>query len=401
MSIRAGLRLLREPGSPRRATFLELFLDLVFIVGLALISNSLVDNFGWVGAGQALLMLMAFWWVWSITALVTDFYDARRPLIQVVTIWTMFGTLLMAAAVPAAFGERGTVFAAAYVAIHLGRGAILVPALRGRQERDRAIRIVCWFAMSAVPWLVGAFADDGARLLWWSGALLLDYLGSTVGYPLPRAGPVPSSQYRVTAEHLAERYQQFFILALGDIILVTGTSFGTSDFTAGQAAAFVTAFASAALLWRIYVHQAGELLSTAIEAAGDRARFARLAPYTHLAMVAGVVAVAAAAKLTIGRPMGDNHAGWVAMIFGGPVLFLIGRSRFEYEVFGRASRPLLVGLVALVLVAPVTVALPPVLAATVANLILLGLIGHDIGTGHRHPPHRSGPENGQDSPDSS
>ncbi|MDG4829920.1 low temperature requirement protein A [Solwaraspora sp. WMMD1047] len=385
MTINARLRLLREPGSPRRATFLELFFDLVFIVGLALVSHSLVDNFGVAGAAQALLMLMAFWWVWSVTALVTDFYDTRRPLIQVLTIWTMFGTLLMAAAVPAAFGERGAVFAAAYVAIHLGRGAILVPALRGRQERNRAVRYVTWFAISAVPWLIGGFVGGTGRLAWWGAALLLDYAISAIGYPLPRAGPVPASQYRVTAEHLAERYQQFFILALGDIILVAGVTFGSSDFTAWQAVAFVVAFSSAALLWRSYVHQAGELLSAAIESTGDRARFARLAPYTHLLMVAGVVAVAAAAKITIGQPVGDNRAGWVAVIFAGPVLFLIGRSRFEYEVFGRTSRPMLVAVLVLVLVAPVTVLLPPVLAAAVANLVLLGMIYYDIATGHRHP----------------
>lgn len=392
MTTSAGLRLLRDPGSPRRATFLELFFDLVFVVALALISHTLVDHFGLAGIAQAIVMLLAIWWVWSITTLVTDFYDPRRPMIQAVTIGTMFGVLLMAAAVPAAFTDRGLIFAGTYVAIHLGRGALLVPALLGEPVRRRAAQVAFWFAVSAVPWLIGAFADGNVRLLWWSAALVIDYGASAFSYPVPVAGRLPTSQFRVTAEHLSERYQQFFILALGDIILVAGTTFSISGFSIGSAAAFTVAFASAALLWRIYVHQAGELLPEAIALSTESGRFARSAPYTHVVMIAGVVATAASAKITITHPTGDTQAGWIAIILGGPALFLAGRARFESEVLGRTSRPLLVGLAGIAAVAPLMLLLPPVLIAVTANLALIGIVGHDIATGHRHPPVSAAPD---------
>ncbi|MEV0725784.1 hypothetical protein AB0I37_23770 [Micromonospora purpureochromogenes] len=36
-----------------------------------------------------MVLLMAIWWVWSITALATDLYHAQRPPIFVMTLWAM------------------------------------------------------------------------------------------------------------------------------------------------------------------------------------------------------------------------------------------------------------------------------------------------------------------------
>jgi low temperature requirement protein LtrA len=78
------------------------------------------------------VLLMAIWWVWSVTALATDLYRSQRPPIHIMTIWVMFGSTLMAAALPAAFTGHATVFAGAHVAIHLGRGLFLALALHRR-----------------------------------------------------------------------------------------------------------------------------------------------------------------------------------------------------------------------------------------------------------------------------
>src|SRR5215469_11341495 len=121
-----GAALVRDPGGSQRATLLELFFDLVFVAAIALISTTLVDNLSWAGALRVLLPLMAVWWVWSITTLLTDFFDPGRPQIQAVVIGTMLGAMLLAGTVPGAFGSRGLVFAGTYVTVHIGRGILLV-----------------------------------------------------------------------------------------------------------------------------------------------------------------------------------------------------------------------------------------------------------------------------------
>jgi low temperature requirement protein LtrA len=380
--------LLRNPGGSQRVTLLELFFDLVYVAGLALTSMTLARNISWVGALHALLPLMALWWVWSTTTLVTDFYDPERLPIQAIIIGAMLGSILMATMAPQAFGNNGVIFAATYVAIHIGRGVLLVTILRGHPAQARATRFMCWFAVSAVPWIAGALVHGTlARGVLWAVALTVDYAAAGFRYPTPWLGRVPLDQYDKAQEHVGERYQQFMILALGDLILVATLGYNRAGLGAAHTAAFLATFATTVLLWQIYVYRAGSLLRNLPK--GKPGRVVRWAPYTHMIMVAGIVAAAAGADLVIRRPAGVMPPGWVAVSFGGPILFLIGRTVFEYEVFGRISWSRLAWLAVLIGVSPAMVMVAPVTAAIVKALILLGVAVSDAMRARRSRPKAS------------
>ncbi|MBM0230246.1 hypothetical protein DKT69_34540 [Micromonospora sicca] len=83
----------RKAGDPQRATFLELFFDLVFVLALAQLSRGLAEDLGWSGALRTLVLLGALWWVWSSTAWLTDRTDPQRPVIQALVIATMTGAV--------------------------------------------------------------------------------------------------------------------------------------------------------------------------------------------------------------------------------------------------------------------------------------------------------------------
>ncbi|MDW5325749.1 hypothetical protein [Plantactinospora sp. KLBMP9567] len=68
------------------------------------------------------------------------------------------------------------------------------------------------------------------------------------------------------------------------------------------------------------------------------------------------------------------------MIVGGPVLFLAGRVLLGHEVFVRVSRPWLVGIGVLILIAPTMVLLPPLLVSVAVMLVLLGVVVADAVT---------------------
>ncbi|MGI5211755.1 low temperature requirement protein A [Plantactinospora sp. CA-290183] len=80
----------------------------------------------------------------------------------------------------------------------------------------------------------------------------------------------------LAAEHLAERYQQFLLIALGEAIFVIGLAFSGSRFHTGQTAGFALALAlaSTVLLWRIYFHLAGRVLGAAISRSRNTFRLA-------------------------------------------------------------------------------------------------------------------------------
>ncbi|WBB68207.1 low temperature requirement protein A [Micromonospora sp. WMMD812] len=382
----------RDPDAPRRVTLLELFFDLVYVVALALISRNLVVGLDWAKAGEALILLAAVWWTWAITTLVTDMYDPERTEIKLLICAVMFGALLMTTAIPEAFGARGIVFAGTYVAIHLGRGLFLMPAVRHEpQTQKRAARIFIWFAVSAVPWIIGGLVEGPGRMICWVIALAIDYIGFRLAYPVPGLGVVPTAQRNVTAEHLSERYQQFFIIALGDCILTVGTMFSLKHSELKNIGSFAVAFATTLLLWRIYVHKSGELLPVAIATSRSPSRFLNTAPYTHLLMVAGVVTTAAGFDLVLHETTGRTSPAWVAVILGGPALFLVGRAAFEYEVFSRVSPSRPGGLLALLTIAPGVMFLHPVYTSFGAMLVLAGVAVADARRSWGRPPEAPAP----------
>jgi low temperature requirement protein LtrA len=393
MTSRAA-ELLRQPWDPQRATFLELFFDLVFVLALTQLSSGLIQHLSWSGAFQTLVLLLALWWVWVHTAGLTDIFDPQRPPIQLVVTASMLGTLVLAAVAPEAFGRQGLVFAGAYVAIQLGRSVFVVLARPSREARRLYLRQLVWFGASAAPWIAGALTHDSARAALWTLAVVVDSVATALRFPTPGLGRASTSEFAVTGGHLAERYRQFFIIALGELILVTGLAFSGSGLGADRNVALVVSFATTVMPWRIYIYRAGELLATAITASRDPVLVGLATVYSHLVMVAGIMVTAVGQELVITHPRGHSQPAWTAVILGGPALFLAGRSFFEYAVFTRVSRDRPIGLLVLAAAAPVMLHLPPLLAATAATAVLAGIAIADAGRARKHPAEPPSPPGG-------
>jgi low temperature requirement protein LtrA len=390
------LGLLRGEESSQRATFLELFFDLVFVFALTRVSQRLIVDFSTdrrilpSEAGQTLLLFLALWLIWSSTALATSRLDPDHPAIQIVVVGSMLGAMIMALAVPGGFGARALVFAGAYVSVQVGR-ALFLWAIH-RSGRGAAARTLIWAGTSAVPWLAGGIvAQGGIRGLLWTLGVVLDYTASAAGAPVPRLGRSRTTGVTIAAEHLAERYQQFLLIALGESILVIGLTFTGDGFAVDRIVSFLVSFLTTVLLWRIYFHRAGHVLPAALTSARDPARLGRAASLTHLLMIAGIVLCAVGYELSIARPFGQTVPAWLFAILGGPALFLVGRGLFEYQVFARVSRSRIVGLAALGLLAPALLHLQPVAVSGGAAAVLAGVAVNDALRSRGRPPERPAP----------
>ena len=193
-----GTTLLRGPEDPQRATFLDLFLDLVFVFALFRLSQGLLEHMNWSAGYQTVVLLLAVWAVWTETAGVSDRFDPRRSAIQLLVIGSMFGSFVLAAVEPDAFGKYGLVFAGAYVAVQAGRRFFLVIVVRGDERQRREMRVLFWFGVSAMPWIAGGVAHDWARGLLWALALAVDYVALRLGWPTPRLGRTRAAEFGVS-----------------------------------------------------------------------------------------------------------------------------------------------------------------------------------------------------------
>ncbi|MBQ0900985.1 low temperature requirement protein A [Micromonospora sp. U21] len=368
--------LVRRPEGSARATLLELLFDVVFVAALAMVSTLIAERESWTGAAEVLLTLTAIWWTWSITSTTTEFYDPDQRPIQVILMVAMVGSVGMAAALPMLSAGHALVFAIAYVTTHVVRGIVLTTSLhrqRHQEAMERAARFLFWFVVSGVFWVTGALTGAPDWRLW-SVAIAIDLIAAAVRYPTPWLGQVPIEQYDRTTGHLAERYQQFIILALGDIILVPTLEVSRNQFDRFRLTALFCAFAIMLLLWQVYVFRANQF-----RLAGTEARQAsRLAPYTHLVMLAGVIGTATSFDLVVAQPTGATPVRWLMLIVGGPLLFVLGRTLFTWLVTNNVPWRRLAWQLPALLVLPWAGGWPPLLVTVV---VAVGLAGHILTPG--------------------
>jgi low temperature requirement protein LtrA len=373
MSGGGQIGLVRDPRQASGATFLELFFDLAFVFAFTRLSQELHKEVSWYGVWDTLVSLLALWWVWSTTVWLTERLDPERLLTQLVVIVIMFWALVIAAAVPDAFEGHGTVFAIGYVTVQLVRGLFMLVALRGHPLYRSTLRSLAWTAASGVLWVIGGPVDRHIQEPLWTVAVIVDYVAAGLGWPLPGKGRATHFNLPVGSEHLAERYRQFLIIALGDMVLVTASTFSVGGLTADRWAAFISAFITTVLFWRIYIYRAGELLGHAIAAADQPTRSSQATSYAHLVMVIGIVLTTVANELTIDHPFGGGHVASTVVVVAGPAVFLLGRALFELTVFGRMSRARLTGIALILALFPLAQLVPLVATTTLVDLVLLAV----------------------------
>lgn len=383
---------LRGPETPQRPTVLELFFDLGFVFAFAEVSRELIEHLYWSGAFQTLILLLAVLHVWMSTTWVTDRLDPLAPAVQLLVGVSLLGTLILAISLPEAFGKYGPVFAGVYVAVQVCRSLYLVLALRGHELHSVTVRAAWWSGTSALLWIAGAFAHASTRGVLWTLAITVDYAGYAVGFRLPGPGRTPIWLPPMAPEHLVDRLQQFFVVALGELIVVSGATVGQRGLTAGPTTEFVVSIVTTAVLLRIYIYRAGRLLPEAI-AANPNARLGLWTAYSHLVMIAAIIVIAVGVELVIAHPSGRTAPAWALVILAGPALYLIGRTGFEYSVFSRVSLDLPIGVLALAALTPIALLVSPLLAATAATAALAGIAIVDAARNRsRHPAEPPSPD---------
>lgn len=363
---------LREAGQARRVTYLELFFDLAFILALMRLSQNLLPDLSLPAAARTLLLLAALWAVWVTTAWSATWYHTGDRVTREFLLGVMAGLLVMAASVPTAFGPHAVEFVAAYLAVHLGRGLAFAAMLRGHPRQRRSLRIVVSFLFTGVLWVAGAVVPS-ARVPLWAVAVSLDYIMTRLRWPTPGLGRSSWEELRVVGVHLAERYQQIFIIALGELILAAGTAYSNTRFGPAATVAFGLAFVNAALLAQVYFIPREGRLGTAIDASAEPGRLAMNTAFLHLALVAGVLASAVGDELVIAHPQGRPRTAVVIITVAGVAIFLAARNVTAYLIDRRPPWSGMIGLVVVIALTPALPRLPTPGVIAAADLTLAAI----------------------------
>lgn len=269
----------------RKATWFELFFDLVFVVAVAQLSGTYAQHYDLSGALMFALAFLAMWWCWlGHTFHATRFDDdsnRRRGLgfLQIVAV------ALIGYGVSDPMGDRAWAFGGGIAAFK----TLLALAYRGERHWRGAtglIRVyVTLYAVQAMLWMAGVVSEP-LRWVAWCLALMLD-LASPWLVALHTAAVPPHP------EHLPERFGLFTIILLGEgMAAVVHALDHEEHLHLSSAAAALVGAAFSFGLWLLYFHRVKGQGARHISDAVDGKRL-RLWAYGHVPLYMGIASLAA------------------------------------------------------------------------------------------------------------
>lgn len=357
----------------QRATPLELFFDLVFVFAITQISHLILDHPTAAGFAQATFLLLVVWWAWTYTTWMTNWFDpARSKPVRLVLIVVMGLSLMMAIAVPSAFGDKALLFAGSYVGVQVIRNAfnVWVTPRASASRRVGFLRLMWWSIFTGAIWIVGAAVGGSMLAPIWIAALVADYAAPMLGYWTPGLGRARTSDWAIDAYHFSERFQLLVIIALGESIVVTGATAYDTSLSAAHAAGVALSFAITAAMWWLYFNFIAERATERLARAADPGKLARDAfTYLHLPIVMGIILEAVASAMVVRHPSEHFHVPIIAV--AGPVMYLIGHNLFRLSMARSISINRLFAAFVLLMLLPLV---PHVSALVISALILTVLL---------------------------
>jgi low temperature requirement protein LtrA len=351
---------------------LELFFDLVFVLALTQCTQLMSEDPTWGGLGKGLLILGLLWWAWGGYSWITSVVDPEDDSVRIVIFTAMAAMLIVALAVPSAFGGLALEFVLAYAVVRYAQLGLFMIASRDLPDlRHSVLTLAASSTVGVGILVVGAFLEGDAQVAVWAVALALDL-----------AGPYffGSSGWRLVPHHFAERYGLILIIALGESIVAIGVGVG-GELSFGQGAAAVVGIGLAAAMWWLYFD---------VVALVAARRLARAEPgrvqnemardsysYLHFPMVAGIVLVALGMKKTLGHVEDPLKLVPAFALLGGMAAYLLAHVSFRYRHIHTINTRRMALAVLLLAFLPLATELPALATVAVVTVLTWLLIAYE------------------------
>jgi low temperature requirement protein LtrA len=361
-----------------RASTLELFLDLVFVFTVTQLTELVAHPDGFRSYGQAALILAVTFWMYDGFVWLTGTVSLSRPAIRVSIFAAMAGFLVMAMAIPTAFGpsdsssfDGGVAFGAAYLAVTLIHAGLFSTA--PTSSATAIWRLAPFNIAGATLVLIAGFVEEDWRWVLWLLAVAV-MISNTV---MRR-----EQGFTLSATHFVERHGLVILIALGESIVAIGAGTAGLKIDAALATTAALALALSASMWWLYFDRDDERAGRVLvgTARGRQARLGMWIAYSHLVMVAGVVLMAAGVEAIVAHPKdpAETAAAWNMAV--GTAVYLLGEGWFRRSLgVGRWVRRLIASalLLATVAVGRASSGLTQLTVAVAIVIVLLVLEARD------------------------
>lgn len=305
------LRTLQE-GEGRRASYLELFFDLVFVVAIAQLARELELDHSLRGFGVFAALYLPVFLAWQGFSFYADRFDTDDVVFRVTTFAAMLAIAALAIQIPDAAHGDSTGFVIAYLILRSLLVGLYLRSYRHVPEaRPLIVRYAWEYSLAIAIWAVSLAFAPPVRYVLWGVALAWELSIPTLARRLFSAIPVHAS-------HVPERFALFTIIVLGETIVVVALGTSGSEWEVSAAVVAALGFTTAAAIWWVYFGGGGEVTL-------PRSPVAILVfTHVHIPLLAALTAVSAGMALAIEHASDASlDAGTRWALAGGAALYLV------------------------------------------------------------------------------
>jgi low temperature requirement protein LtrA len=360
-----------EVGDGRRASYLELFFDLVFVVAIAQLAHELVIDHSLEGFAIFAALYLPVFIAWQGFSLYADRFDTDDVVFRLVMLLGMLAILALSVQIPDVVHGSSTGFVIAYVVL---RSLMIALYLRSYPHvpaaRPLIARYACGYSAGVALWIASLAFEAPERYVLWGVALAWEY-------SLPTLFRRWHSSIPVHASHVPERFALFTIVVLGESVVAVALGAADSEWQASSAAIAALGFFAAAAIWWTYFGGGSELAL--------RRSVTPILVFTHvhIPLLAALTAVGAGISLAIeqsGESNLDSGSRWA--LAGGAALYLacvtVAQQATVLGFPPRTVHSRVVAVAALVVLALVGGELDPLAFTALATGVLVALVAFKL-----------------------
>ena len=325
-----------------RVSSLELFFDLVFVFTITQLTSLLLRDPTVSGLLQMFLLFGNVWWMYGGYAWLTNAVPPRELSVRLLLLVGMGGFLLIALAIPTAFGSGGVAFGIGYLVVTLVHTGLFMQS--SRQRIIAAVtRLGPFNLITAALLLVAGFTPGGVRVLLFALGFVLHWITPFL---------IPQSSFRIRAGHFVERHGLILLIALGESVVAVGIGLGAIELPLGRIVAALLGLALTAALWWLYFSGDEERAEVALDSAQNKHKpwlALNAFGYAFVPILGGIVLVAAGLKLAVVRYDEPSTVSAAVFLGAGVATYLAGLALFRWLIHARSvAAALLMGFLAII-----------------------------------------------------
>lgn len=206
------LRIGEDSSHERRATWLELFYDLIFVVAIAELAHNLSKDVTVLGVVGYVALFIPIWSCWLGATFYANLFDTDDLADRLLTLLQMVMIAALAVNVHHGLGKSSTGFAIAYIG---ARSILIIQFLIAKYHvpvaRPLLNRYIGGFGLGAGCWLLSLFVPVPWRFALWALGLFIDLI-------TPLGTGHLATEITPDISHMPERLGLFTMIVLGESV---------------------------------------------------------------------------------------------------------------------------------------------------------------------------------------